>query len=198
MYKVFFENRVLILTNKTDEQNDKAVYYTNIENFKEFINQFENDKNNQQTTIIHQDIDVLYAEFIKHFTVIYAAGGVIKNNENQLLIIKRHCKWDLPKGKQEKDENIEECALREVKEECGLQHIKLQKLLTKTYHTYRRKDKRVFKITYWYSMIHTAKERPVPQIIEDITEVKWIEKTDLQNIKANTYKSLIDVFQKAF
>lgn len=198
MYKVFFEDRVLILTDNTDKQNSDTIYFANIKNFADFITRFENDTNNLQTTIIHQDVGFLYTELIKHFKVIYAAGGIVKNNNNQLLIIKRHQKWDLPKGKQEENENIENCAIREVQEECGLQYIELQKLLTKTYHTYRRNDKRILKITYWYSMLNTKNEKTNPQIIENITEVKWIEKTDLQNIITNTYKSLIDIFNKAF
>ena len=56
--------------------------------------------------------------FCSKHTLIEAAGGLVYNIENQLLMIFRNNKWDLPKGKLEVGENIQECAIREVEEEC--------------------------------------------------------------------------------
>ena len=44
--------------------------------------------------------------------------------------------WDLPKGKVEKSEDIEQAAVREVQEECGLVDVRLVAPLTSTWHTY--------------------------------------------------------------
>ena len=51
---------------------------------------------------------------------IIAAGGLVTNENNELLMIFRRGKWDLPKGKLDKGETIEECAIREVEEETGI------------------------------------------------------------------------------
>ena len=53
--------------------------------------------------------------------------GILKNNENKILILKRHHKsktnpqkWELPGGKMEKDEYFDEALIREIKEETNL------------------------------------------------------------------------------
>lgn len=68
-----------------------------------------------------------------------AAGGVVQQN-NRILIIKRSGTPDLPKGHQEPGESIEQCAIREVEEECGLQNVKITSHLTDTLHIYYRNE----------------------------------------------------------
>jgi 8-oxo-dGTP pyrophosphatase MutT (NUDIX family) len=45
---------------------------------------------------------------------IIAAGGLVLNEDKEILMIFRRGFWDLPKGKLDPDETIEHCALREV------------------------------------------------------------------------------------
>jgi len=47
-------------------------------------------------------------------------GGKVYNSEHKILFIKRNGYWDLPKGKTEKGESIEETSVREVEEETGV------------------------------------------------------------------------------
>jgi 8-oxo-dGTP pyrophosphatase MutT (NUDIX family) len=47
---------------------------------------------------------------------IIAAGGLVFNDRNELLMIYRRGFWDLPKGKLDPGERIEACAIREVQE----------------------------------------------------------------------------------
>ncbi len=102
-------------------------------------------------------------------------------------------KWDLHKGKIEKGEKPEECALREVEEECGIRGVKIKSKLCNTYHTYQMKGRWILKKTFWYNMEHTGKGELVPQTEEDITEVIWTSDSLVNMIKGNTYKSILDV-----
>ena len=62
--------------------------------------------------------------------MIKAAGGVVENHKNEILMMKRLGHWDLPKGKADPGENSATTAQREVEEECasycereGLHHL---------------------------------------------------------------------------
>jgi 8-oxo-dGTP pyrophosphatase MutT (NUDIX family) len=48
------------------------------------------------------------------------AGGIVINKGNQVLLIFRKGKWDLPKGKSENGESLKKTAKREVVEETGI------------------------------------------------------------------------------
>lgn len=121
--------------------------------------------------------------------LIPAAGGVALNSSNEVLVIFRNAKWDLPKGKLEEGESIQQAAVREVQEETGLVDVRLISRLPNTYHTYTIKDKRVLKETYWYLM--ASNDRALkPQIKEGITEVKWLPKSGLESLFSNTYGNI--------
>jgi hypothetical protein len=100
----------------------------------------------------YNNIEKLKKSFFKHFTIIQAAGGLVKNEQNEILLIFRRGKWDLPKGKNDGDEIPRECAVREVKEETGLQKIKAGKKICTTYHTYSEFGKHILKETEWFEM----------------------------------------------
>ncbi|MFC7394917.1 NUDIX hydrolase [Scopulibacillus cellulosilyticus] len=51
--------------------------------------------------------------------IITAAGTVILNND-AILLVKEHGKWGLPKGGQEPNESLINTAVRETREETGL------------------------------------------------------------------------------
>ena len=80
--------------------------------------------------IFNENLPKLQKEFFKHFKVVQAGGGLVKNKEGDILLIFRRGKWDLPKGKLDDNETLLECALREVKEETGLTQIKAGKKST--------------------------------------------------------------------
>ena len=139
----------------------------------------------------------LKTALFKHFTVIKAAGGLVKNHKGEILMIFRRGKWDLPKGKLDMGETIEACALREVEEETGLKNLELRKLLKITYHTYVQFGKHILKETHWYAMTSQGNENMVPQTEEDITETRWVKKTDLQNYLSNTFPSIAEILNHA-
>lgn len=111
--------------------------------------------------------------------LIEAGGGVlfrIKNYNPEILLIKRHGLWDLPKGKKEKGESIEQCAVREVAEETATPLPLIVSFLQETRHTYLMDGAEVIKHTSWFAMILKSQEVSLaPQEEEGITEVKWVE-----------------------
>ncbi|MBK8363027.1 MAG: NUDIX domain-containing protein [Bacteroidetes bacterium] len=139
--------------------------------------------------------DESWKRFISKYILIEAAGGLVKNKEGKFLFIFRNGKWDLPKGKAEYDETPEMTALREVEEECGLKNLKIEKVLTKTFHTYKEKGKLILKKTHWYLMTIDEYQKLIPQTEEGITEVKWVAENRIEReVLVNTYASIKGIF----
>src|SRR6185295_2085187 len=91
--------------------------------------------NNFASGIIFSDDDkTLWKKFCKQFTIIEAAGGLVLNTKKELLMIFRLNRWDLPKGKIEKNEEPSAAALREVCEETGVCDCEIIGELNSTYH----------------------------------------------------------------
>jgi 8-oxo-dGTP pyrophosphatase MutT (NUDIX family) len=146
---------------------------------------------------VQSDTKRLLEAIKSHFEVLVAAGGLVINPQEEILLMFRRGKWDLPKGKQDEGESLEACALREVQEETGLQQIKLGPKITETFHYYPLKEKKVLKHTYWYKMQFTGTELTVPQIEEDIMDIQWIKPENLGKYLKFSYQNIVDVFEKA-
>lgn len=130
------------------------------------------------------------------FTRIEAAGGIVRNEKQEYLFIKRLGVWDLPKGKLHKKEHCENGALREVNEETGLTNLTISKQLPSTFHIYTDWNGReILKETFWFEMACSGIQNPVPQLEEDITEVRWFSFADLNTPVQNTYASLRNLLE---
>ena len=145
---------------------------------------------NNEVKIVEEN----WEDFCSGFTMIEAAGGLVFNAENKVLMIFRNRKWDLPKGKLEVGESIENCAIREVEEECGISSLEICNKLVETFHTYDLKGESILKKTYWYKMSCSFSGDLTPQIEEGITKVCWIEMDDVKEKLNNSYSNIIDVF----
>lgn len=129
--------------------------------------------------------------------IVKAAGGVLYNKEKSpptILLIKRNGVWDLPKGKLEEGESIEECAAREVAEEVGVLLPIIKEFLCETYHEYEMNGNKIGKKTYWFSMKTTQIENLTPQKEEGITDLEWMEGTDA--LDRVGYQNLVKVIQE--
>jgi 8-oxo-dGTP pyrophosphatase MutT (NUDIX family) len=198
MYKVFFKDRIIFLADKSDRVNFEGMVYAWIEgeSLEGLILQFDEDENKEAICIVGEDLELLFEHFASCFKYIEAAGGKVFNSNGEILAIYRLEKWDLPKGKVERGESIREAAVREVEEECGISDLKIVKELNSTYHTYWLKGKHVLKQTYWYQMSYSGSETLVPQTEEDIQVVKWLSPDKLDEFKANTYASILEVINE--
>ena len=145
--------------------------------------------------ILGDNFDKLKADFFKHFHLIKAGGGVVKNENGEILMMFRRGKWDLPKGKLDEGETIEACAKREVEEETGLKNLEIIKPLEITYHTYNQFGKHNLKESHWYEMKTTGHEKLIPQTEEDITELIWMKKEDLKKYFSNTFPTIVEVLK---
>lgn len=183
--------------------NDKPIYLTDSLRFETQINFFKIDdvavlelvqkmdnKNIETLYLYDENVDFIFEKFIKNFEVIKAAGGIVKNNKDEVLFIYRNDKWDLPKGKIEKNEAIREAAIREVEEETGVQDLQIEKPLENTYHIYNYKNTKVFKITYWFEMKTSFDGKLHPQLDEGITKVEWLNNEQLPKVFENTYANI--------
>ncbi len=197
MYKVYFDNRVITICAKNelvDNQQGQVLFCKNKKSFDNAYNLFLIDLSIHSLTMHCDEPKKIFKYLKSKYSIVKAAGGIVLNHKNELLIIKRHGLWDLPKGKIEKGEGKKVAALREVEEECGISGLSIVSKTDKTYHTYQFKGKDVFKITYWYIMKYEGNEMLIPQTEEDITEVKWIARVDIKSILYQTYESLKPLF----
>ncbi len=124
--------------------------------------------------------------FKKH---IVAAGGVVRNSNNDMLFIFRNGFWDLPKGKVEPGEDIANTAVREVIEETGINNIELKKTLKTTFHTYKEFNILVLKETRWFEMFSDDTNLQ-PQTEEGITELKWVAANEINNYCNKSYPNI--------
>lgn len=128
------------------------------------------------------------------FNIVKAAGGVVEKGDD-ILLIHRLGKWDLPKGKLEKNETAKEGAKREVEEETGV-IIELGKKICSTWHTYTRNRKYVLKKTNWYKMKCIDDSYMSPQEEEGIEDVQWMNTDDVRNALYNSYRTIRYVVQE--
>ena len=139
----------------------------------------------------------LFARFAEQFRPVEAGGGLVVSPRDEVLMIFRNGRWDLPKGKLEPGEEIAACAVREVEEECGIAGIGLGKLLTRTYHLYELRGEWILKRTTWYAMSNDGQEELVPETEEGITEIRWVAPDNLASYLENTYLTVREVFAAA-
>jgi len=131
---------------------------------------------------------------------IIAAGGLVFNEQEELLMIFRRGYWDLPKGKLDKGETIEQCAVREVEEETGINNITVIRFISITLHEYfdTYLDENVIKESHWFHMTVKGHQILVPQTEEDISIIKWVSKAQLPEYLNNTYPNIESVLKIFF
>ncbi len=207
MYKVFFNDSLLafklIKDNLLKINVGECVDIEGVGEFYVFLKEVLEGKYAEEIQFSLKMKNVLYDQIRKTFTDIPAAGGLVKNKKDEFLFIKRFGRWDLPKGKIEKNESPVNAAFREVEEECGVTGLKLIKPLPSTFHLYHSPyiegDRNlVWKETHWFEMLYEGNDDPKPQEEEQIEEVKWFAKNDLEEVYQSTYRNLQELLNNYF
>ena len=190
MYKVFVNEKKLTLS-KYPEDIQKNLRFEGFATLEIAVDLLEN-TSCPEMNVYGENIEEIWEDFTHMFKVIEAAGGIVKNQNDEILFIRRMNKWDLPKGKIEKEESLEQTALREVEEETGLHELILEKFLNNTFHIYiERNGEKILKTTYWFKMSYVGNEKPIPQIEEGISEVSWKNEDAIKSeVLPNTFKNI--------
>lgn len=189
MYKVFVNDKAIILTDSLSITNKYVTYIFDEIVVDELVYRLKKD-NIQGIHLYCKDIEFDWEKFQASFKVIIAAGGLVTNHEKEILFINRFNTWDLPKGRVERGESIEEAALREVEEECGIKDLELKYFLTTTYHLFYMDHIQQMKITHWYYMTSQFHEDLTPQLEEGITEVLFKNQEQINEAQKNTYENI--------
>ena len=180
MYKVFVNEKKLTLS-KYPEDIEKNLRFEGFATLEIAVDLLEN-TSCPEMNVYGENIEDIGEDFTHMFKVIEAAGGLVKNKNNELLFIRRMGKWDLPKGKIEKGESLEQAALREVEEETGLKELILEEFLNNTFHIYtERNGEKILKTTYWFKMTYVGNSQPIPQKEEGISEVSFKNEEMINN-----------------
>ena len=202
--KIYFNDKPLFLCDEIDKtikpliHHDDAVFIDelNAHTVKTMIHEM------QQPGIhagifYHPRLEELKKAVGKKFALIKAAGGLVKNENDKALMIFRRGKWDLPKGKLNKNESIEHCAVREVEEETGLKNVELKSPLLITYHTYHEGTKYILKESHWFTMNVTGEQKLTPQTEEDIFDIQWVDQKDIKSYAPKAFPLILDIMEAA-
>ncbi len=157
-------------------------------------------KENVIVILQHPQPKELLKRFTEDFHLIKAAGGLVFNEDNDVLMIYRRGNWDFPKGKIDPGESPEEAALREIREETGLKRLKIkckQKFpdleQEGTLHLYKENGKYLIKLTHWFEVEGSKKDPLKPEKREGIEKVRWIDPAYFPAYLKHSYLSIRDL-----
>ncbi|MBO7279110.1 MAG: NUDIX domain-containing protein [Bacteroidales bacterium] len=201
MVQIFYQQQSLILCHPTELEHigpdDVCRFGQDLQDLGPLPAFFEAHPKIQRLYIPTEDPIKTLAAITALHKEVHAAGGLVQNPTGAYLMIYRNGCWDLPKGKHEAGESIEETAVREVEEECGLTQVQRKEKICTTYHTYEMFGETCLKATHWYAMDYTGQEEPQPQTEEGITHIEWVHEAALAERLTNTYPSIREVFVQA-
>ena len=191
MYKVFFNQKFILLTTDIiSPKEDSPFFYVKFTN-KKFVVQMLKSKKVKMLYLYHSKEDKLWYYFLNMFKLIEAAGGLVRNlKTNHFLFIFRNKKWDLPKGRINKNEEVQKAAIREVEEETGVENLSITKPLNTTFHIFKKNRKYRLKKTFWYLMETDYNGELTPETKEGIEKAIWIEKKLIVSLRSEMYHNI--------
>ncbi|UBZ05808.1 NUDIX domain-containing protein [Salegentibacter mishustinae] len=197
MYKVFVNDVPLILSTKKDLGENYVSLPIKKVRIKRIIKKISKGEL-LYVNLYHEKEEKLLKHLFKKLRVVTAAGGMVLNDKDEILFIYRKKRWDLPKGKTEKNETIESSAIREVEEETGVEGLKVTKFLQKTYHIFKRKGRYRLKVTHWYEMRTSYDGELRPETKEGIEKAKWKDLKKSQKALQKSYANIKLLFSEKY
>lgn len=193
LIKIFFTDKTLILTD-TPTSTEGAFRMPSSELSREnILKTFEMEKIVEVCDIA---IEAVAERFFAEFKYVEAAGGIVCNEQGESLMIYRNNRWDLPKGHVDSGESDEECAVREIAEETGVEGAKIVRFLCNTLHAYGVYGVWELKRTAWFELqVESADHADTkPQTEEGIVCAKWCSPEEVVQNLRQTYPTINDVF----
>ena len=197
MYKVFVNDIPIIVSTKEDIGENYTSFPLKTVRLKKVIRKILKGKLHY-VNLYHHDESKLLKFLFKKMKVVTAAGGMVKNKDEDILFIYRNNRWDLPKGKTEKKESIQDAAIREVEEETGVEGLQITKFITRTYHVFKRKGKLRLKETHWFEMYTEYDDELIPETKEGIKKAKWKNFEKSQKALKKSYANIKMLFPEKF
>ena len=191
--KIFFTDKTLILTD-TPTDAEGAIRLPSSELSRaNVLKIFENAKTIEVCDLA---IEAVAERFFAEFKYVEAAGGVVCNEHGECLMIYRNNRWDLPKGHVDCGESDEECAVREIAEETGVEGAKIVRFLCNTLHAYNVYGVWELKRTAWFELHanHSNNADTKPQTEEGIVCAKWCSEAEVNENLRQTYPTIQSVF----
>lgn len=189
MFKIFVGDKPIILTTELEEETNFKNYLLSTVKLGKVVKEL-NRSSLEEVRLIGKKEEKLIKKFLKKMPTVLAGGGKVYNANNEILFIYRNGKWDLPKGRAEKGEDIEVTAMREVEEETGVKNLKIIKELDTTYHIFKRNGNHKIKITRWFEMSSDYEGKLNPEKTEGITKAKWLGPEKTEKAMKNSYANI--------
>lgn len=123
----------------------------------------------------------------------FSAGGIVFNKNGQVLLTQSSSKgyWQFPKGQIEEGQTSKEAALREVREEGGVEAEILGKVGDSKYvYNHPVTKEKIFKIVTIYMMNYLSGD---PKDHDwEVSEAKWVESEEaLKTLSFSNDRSLL-------
>jgi len=190
MYKVFYNQKPINFTTVLGKNTKNTplffIKYANANSITKALK----DKTVTEVYLYHSNPDKFEKHFFRTFPFVEAAGGLVQHQDGRFLFIYRNNKWDLPKGKIEKNETLIKAAKREVSEETGVTDLEVKRPLPITYHIYNANGKFKVKKTYWFFMMSKFNGSLLPQFEENIKMAVWKGINEIPKLMENAYENI--------
>lgn len=121
----------------------------------------------------------------------FSAGGIVFNKEGRVLITQhsQNNHWGFPKGHIEKGQTSKEAAIREVREEGGIEAEIIEKIGENKYF-YTFDGKKRFKVVVLFLMKYLSGD--IADHDFEVSEAKWVSPEEALNILSfSTDKKLL-------